>query len=151
MTTESLPQGLTKTRYEELEVGDSVVIQFSTNSSQPMRIVKIMRISPTRQFALEGGIRFTANGREIGGDMYHFKYMYPLGYLSVRKRADGTFLTYYQLAQRSIAAHADYTYRIDLRKQIMNLTNDNLLNLSADQLERILAICKEGKQDGNQK
>jgi hypothetical protein len=78
--------------------------------------------------------------------------MYPLGYLSVRKRADGTFLTYYQLAQLSIAAHADFTRRIDLRNKITDsMTGSNLRNLSADQLERIWAICEEGKQDGNQK
>jgi hypothetical protein len=145
--TETPLPGVEKQRYADLVVGDYVVVQPSSNTGKPMRIVKIVRISDkSRQFALEDGVRFTANGREIGGDTWHFALMFPGGD-SVR----GIAGTFYQRALASQAKYASLQRRRILAAQIDELTKGQLYTLTEGQLERILEICKEGKKvDGNQ-
>jgi hypothetical protein len=56
-------------RFSDIKLGDQVVIGARSAWSDRRRVATVERVTATQFVA--GGIRFTKNGYEVGGDTYH--------------------------------------------------------------------------------
>ena len=56
-------------RFSEIQLGDQVVIGSRSAFSDRQRVATVERVTATQFVA--GGIRFTKNGYEVGGDTYN--------------------------------------------------------------------------------